>query len=116
MLDEKITRSVLYQEDVAKVFGVHVKTFRKNLDIIISNNPNNPRIQRYLGKKWFLASKDLDEFLGLFSKKKQSANKFNQLDHNAIEEKKTDDAQLELEAEYAADYWLEMQSEIARGK
>ena len=119
-------KQILYQADLAKVFGVCVKTFRKSLDVIISNNPNNPRIQRYIGKKWFLARNDLDEFLDLFSKKNQSANKFNQFDHNALEkeklrrelfeDKKTYDAQLDIEAEYAADYWLEMQSEIARGK
>ena len=119
-------KQILYQADLAKVFGVCVKTFRKNLDTIISNNPNNPRIQRYIGKKWFIARNDLDEFLNLFSKKDQFTSKIHESGQRSFddekvkkeyfEEKNAFDAQLELEAEYAADSWLEMQHEIARGK
>ena len=119
-------KKILYQTDLAKIFGITVKTFRKNRDIIINNNPNNPRIQRYLGKRWFLASDDLEEFLSLFSKRNKSNNRFNQSDQSALEEERLKkehieekhffDAQLELEAEYAGERWLELQSEIARGK
>ena len=119
-------KKILYQTDLAKIFGVTVKTFRKNLDIVIHNNPNNPRIQRYLGKRWFLASDDLEEFLSLFSKRNKSNNRFNKLDQRDLEEERVKkeyfeekhffDAQLELEAEYAGERWLELQSEIARGK
>ena len=84
--------------------------------MVISNNPNNPRIQRYLGKRWFLASNDLDEFIDLFSKKNNPASEFNQLHQRVLEEKHFLDTQLELEAEYAGESWLELQSEIARGK
>lgn len=115
-------KKILYQTDLAKIFGITVKTFRKNLDIVIHNNPNNLRIQRYLGKRWFLASDDLEEFLSLFSKKNiskqldQRDSEEERVKKEYFEEKHFFDAQLELEAEYAADYWLEMQSEIARGK
>ena len=122
----KNNKKILNQSDIAKIFGIHVRTFQKYLSIIISNNPNNPRIQRYLGKKWFLDSNDLDEFISLFSKKDQSTNQFNQSDHKACEdektrkeyfdEKNTFESNLDLEAEYAGDCWLELQSEIARGK
>lgn len=108
-------KQILYQADLAKVFGVCVKTFRKNLDTIISNNPNNPRIQRYIGKKWFLARNDLDEFLDLFSNKDLSKIS-DQSGSNITNEEKRYETYLELQAEYESDNWLQLQSDISRGK
>jgi|13_taG_2_1085334.scaffolds.fasta_scaffold268628_2 transposase len=65
-----MTDKIYTYKDIAKIFDCHERTIQNHIKEVRQSNPKNPKLNNFMGNKWYCFENDLKEVLGLCSKLK----------------------------------------------
>ncbi len=57
-------------KDIAKIFDCHERTIQNHIKEVRQTNPDNTKLNNFMGNKWYCFETDLKEVLELCSKLK----------------------------------------------